>query len=73
MYEEKIQKLETEIQIIKKYIKDNKKEIKKRENILALTIDEELEEEIEMYKENIETYKKQIKYKKQLLRNYKNL
>ena len=73
MHEEKIQKLETEIEELKKYIKVNKNEIKKREKILAMTIDEEIEVEIWEYKEDIESYKEQIKYKKQLLRNYKNL
>lgn len=73
MHEEKIQKLETEIEELKKYIKVHKNEIKKREKILAMTIDEEIEVEIETHKEDIESYKEQIKYKKQLLRNYKKL
>ena len=36
MYIDKIKQLETEIQELKKYIKDDKKEIKKREKILAM-------------------------------------
>lgn len=73
MHVEKIQNLEFEIEELKNYIKNSKKEIKKREKILAMTIDEEIEVEIETYKEEIESFKNQIKYKKQLLRNYKNL
>lgn len=73
MHTEKIQNLEFEIEELNKYIKNSKKEIKKREKILAMTIDEEIEVEIEAYKEEIESYNEQIKYKKQLLRNYKNL
>lgn len=73
MHVEKIQNLEFEIEELKNYIKNSKKEIKKREKILAMTIDEEIEVEIATYKEEIESFKNQIKYKKQLLRNYKNL
>lgn len=73
MHIEKIQNLEFEIEELKNYIKNSKKEIKKREKILAMTIDEEIEVEIATYKEEIESFKNQIKYKKQLLRNYKNL
>ena len=51
MYTEKIQKLENEILELKKYIKANKKEIKKREKILSIAVDEELEMEIQIYKE----------------------
>ena len=43
MYEEKILRLETEIQELKKYIKNHNKEIKKREKIVAMTINEEIE------------------------------
>ena len=73
MYEEKIQRLEAEIAELKECIKNNRKEIKKRANILVLTIDEEVETEVEMYNEEIEKFKDQIRYKKQLLRNYKRL
>ena len=52
MYTEKIQKLENEILELKKYIKANKKEIKKREKILSMVVDEELEMEIQIYKED---------------------
>ena len=50
MYEDKIEKLETEIQEIKKYIKAHKKEIKKREKILSMVVDNDVEVEIEVYK-----------------------
>lgn len=43
MYEEKILRLETEIQELKKYIKNHNKEIKKREKIVVMTINEEIE------------------------------
>ena len=48
MYAEKIEKLENEIQEIKKYIKADKKEIKKREKILSMVVDNDIEVEIEM-------------------------
>lgn len=73
MHEEKIIKLENEIQEIKKYIKADKKEIKKREKILAITTDEEIESEVGVYKEEIEKYTNLVKIKKELVRNYKKL
>ena len=73
MYIEKINCLATDIEEIKKAIKTNKKEIKKRENILALQVDEVLETEILQYKEEIEILREQLKMKKQLLKNYKKL
>lgn len=73
MHEEKIIKLENEIQEIKKYIKADKKEIKKREKILAITTDEEIEAEVGAYKEEIEKYTNLVKTKKELVRNYKKL
>ena len=73
MYTEKIEKLENEIQEIKKYIKADKKEIKKREKILAITTDEEIEAEVGAYKEEIEKYTNLVKTKKELVRNYKKL
>ena len=42
MYAEKIEKLENEIQEIKKYIKADKKEIKKREKILSMVVDNDI-------------------------------
>ena len=73
MYTEKIQILENEILEIKKAIKANKKEIKKREKILSMVVDEEVETEIEMYKEEIEKFENQLKTKKELIKNYKKL
>ena len=73
MYTEKIQKLENEILELKKYIKANKKEIKKREKILSMVVDEELEMEIQLYKEEIEKFENQLKTKKELIKNYKKL
>ena len=73
MYIEKINCLASDIEEIKKAIKTNKKEIKKRENILAIQVDEVLETEILQYKEEIENLREQLKMKKQLLKNYKKL
>ena len=73
MYIEKINCLASDIEEIKEAIKTNKKEIKKRENILALQVDEVLETEILQYKEEIENLREQLKIKKQLLKNYKKL
>ena len=73
MYTEKIQKLENEILELKKYIKANKKEIKKREKILSIAVDEELEMEIQIYKEEIEKFTNELKTRKELIRNYKKL
>ena len=73
MYTEKIQKLENEILELKKYIKANKKEIKKREKILSIAVDEELEMEIQIYKEEIEKFTNELKTRKELIKNYKKL
>ena len=73
MYTEKIQILENEILEIKKAIKASTKEIKKREKILSMVVDEEVEVEIEMYKEEIEKLTKQLKTRKELIKNYKKL
>ena len=73
MYAEKIQKLENEIIELKKYIKANKKEIKKREKILSMVVDEELEMEIQIYKEEIEKFTNELKTRKELIKNYKKL
>ena len=79
MYTEKIEKLENEIQEIKKYIKANKKEIKKREKILSMiaenkmVVDNDIELEIELYKEEIEKFTNELKIRKQLVKNYKKL
>ena len=73
MYTEKIRILEDEILQIKKAIKASKKEIKKREKILSMVVDEEVETEIEMYKEDIDTFENQLKTKKELIKNYKKL
>ena len=73
MYTEKIQKLENEILELKKYIKTDKKEIKKREKILSIVADEELEIEIQIYKEEIEKFTNELKLRKQLIKNYKKL
>ena len=73
MYTEKIQKLENEIIELKKYIKANKKEIKKREKILSMVVDEELEMEIQIYKEEIEKFTNELKTRKELIKNYKKL
>ena len=73
MYTEKIQLLEYEILELKKAIKASKKEIKKREKILSMVVDEEVETEIEMYKEEIEKFESQLKTKKELIKNYKKL
>lgn len=73
MYSEKIQILENEILEIKRAIKASKKEIKKREKIVSMITDEEIEVEIEMYKEEIEKFENQLKTKKELIKNYKKL
>ena len=73
MYTEKIQKLENEIVELKKYIKANKKEIKKREKILSMVVDEKLEMEIQIYKEEIEKFTNELKTRKELIKNYKKL
>ena len=73
MYAEKIQLLENEILEIKKAIKASKKEIKKREKIVSMVVDEEVETEIDMYKEDIEAFENQLKTKKELIKNYKKL
>ena len=73
MYAEKIEKLENEIQEINKYIKADKKEIKKREKILSMVVDNDIEVEIEMYKEEIEKFTNELKTRKQLVKNYKKL
>ena len=73
MYTEKIQKLENEILELKKYIKKDKKEIKNREKILSMIVDNDIEVEIELYKEEIEKFKEQLKIRKQLVKNYKKL
>ena len=73
MYAEKIQWLENEISEIKKAIKASKKEIKKREKIVSMVVDEEVETEIDMYKEDIEGFENQLKTKKELIKNYKKL
>ena len=73
MYAEKIEKLENEIQEIKKYIKADRKEIKKREKILSMVVDNDIEVEIEMYKEEIEKFTNELKTRKQLVKNYKKL
>ena len=73
MYTEKIQILENEILEIKKAIKASKKEIKKREKIVSMVVDEEVETEIDMYKEDIEAFENQLKTKKELIKNYKKL
>ena len=73
MYTEKIQILENEILEIKKAIKASKKEIKKREKIVSMVYDEEVETEIEMYKEEIEKFENQLKTRKELIKNYKKL
>ena len=73
MYTEKIQLLENEILEIKRAIKASKKEIKKREKILSMVVDEEIEVEIDMYKEEIEAFENQLKTKKELIKNYKKL
>ena len=73
MHTEKIQKLENEILEIKKAIKASKKEIKKREKILAMVTDEEVEVEIQLYKEEIEKFENQLKTRKELIKNYKKL
>ena len=73
MYIEKINCIASEIEQIKEAIKTNKKEIKKRKNIIAIQYDEVLETEILQYKEEIENYNELLKIKKQLLKNYKKL
>ena len=73
MYTEKIQILEYEIPEIKKAIKASKKEIKKREKILSMVVDNDIEVEIDMYKEEIEAFENQLKTKKELIKNYKKL
>ena len=73
MYTEKIQKLENEILELKKYIKKDKKEIKNREKILSMIIDNDVEVEIEIYKEEIERFKNEIRVRRELIKNYKKL
>ena len=67
------QKLENEILELKKYIKKDKKEIKKREKILSMIVDNDVEVEIEMYKEEIEKFTNELKTRKELIKNYKKL
>ena len=62
-----------EIIELKKYIKKDKKEIKKREKILSMIVDNDVEVEIEMYKEEIEKFTNELKTRKQLVKNYKKL
>ena len=73
MYTEKIQILENEILEIKKAIKASKKEIKKREKIVSMIYDEEVETEIDLYKEEIGKLTNQLKTRKELIKNYKKL
>ena len=73
MYNEKIKILENEILELNKANNDIKKEIKKREKIVSMITDEEIEVEIEMYKEEIEKFENQLKTKKELIKNYKKL
>ena len=73
MYEDKIQRIEEEIQELKKYIKEHKKEPHKREKILSMVVDNDIEVELELYTEDIEKFKEQLKIRKQLLKNYKKL
>ena len=73
MYTEKIRILEDEIFQIKKAIKASKKEIKKREKILSMVVDNDIEVEIEMYKEEIEKFTNELKTRKELIKNYKKL
>ena len=73
MYIEKINCIASEIEQIKEAIKTNKKEIKKREKILNMTYDEDLETEILEFKEEIENFSEMLKMKNQLLKNYKKL
>ena len=73
MYTEKIQILENEILELKKYIKKDKKEIKKREKILSMIVDNDVEVEIELYKEEIEKFTNELKTRKELIKNYKKL
>ena len=73
MYGEKIQILENEILEIKKAIKASKKEIKKREKIVSMVYDEEIEVEIDLFKEEIEKLTNLLKVRKQLIKNYKKL
>ena len=73
MYAEKIQILEYEISEIKRTIKADKKEIKKREKILSMVVDNDIEVEIDMYKEEIEAFTNELKIRKQLVKNYKKL
>ena len=62
MYTEKIQILEYEISEIKKAIKASKKEIKKREKIVSMVVDEE-----------VEKFTNELKTRKELIKNYKKL
>ena len=73
MYIEKINCLASDIEEIMKVIKTIKKEIKKRENILAIQNDDDLEIEILEYKEEIKSLREHLIMKKQLLKNYKKL
>ena len=73
MYTGKIRILEDEILQIKKAIKASEKEIKKREKILSMVIDNDVEVEIEMYKEEIEKFTNELKTRKELIKNYKKL
>ena len=68
-----IETFENEIQETKKYIKADKKEIKKREKILSMVVDNDIEVEIEMYKEEIEKFTNELKTRKELIKNYKKL
>lgn len=73
MHSQKIQILENEIIEINNHIRDNKKQIKKREKITSMVADEDLKVEILMYEEEIEKLTSELKFRKELVRNYKNL
>ena len=73
MHTQKIQILENEILEINNHIRDNKKQIKKREKITSMVVDEDLKVEILMYEEEIEKLTGELKFRKELLKNYKSL
>lgn len=73
MHTQKIQILENEILEINNHIRDNKKQIKKREKITSMVADDDIIAEIVVYEEEIEKLKGELKFRKELLKNYKSL
>ncbi len=73
MHTQKIQILENEILEINNHIRDNKKQIKKREKIASMVADDDIIAEIVMYEEENKKLTGELKFRKELLKNYKSL